>query len=74
MTAQNLKEIEFTVFLINRLSVAWKKATPEVFQMLNAGGIVDEYIIPYYDVLHTLGAEYLVDDITELAEKRGLSI
>ena len=33
---------------------------------------MSEYIIPFYDVLHTLGEEYPVEDVNLLAERRGL--
>lgn len=59
------------MFLIHRLSEAWGISPCDVYRKLTAVGIMDDYIIPFYDVLHTLGAEYLVSDITELARKRG---
>ena len=42
--------------------------------MLNSSGILDGYIIGAYDVLHTLGKEYLVEDITELVNNSGFHI
>lgn len=39
--------------------------TLEVYEILDSTGILDDYIIKCYDVLHTLGKEYLVEDITE---------
>ena len=38
--------------------------------VLSTTGILDEYIIPCYDVLHTLGKEYLVEDITEFVNEK----
>ena len=43
----------------------------KVYSILKATKTLDEYIVPYYDVLHTLGVEYLVDDITECVKERG---
>ena len=40
--------------------------------MLNSSGILDNYIIKCYDVLHSLGAEAMVDDISELAREKGI--
>ena len=37
-------------------------------------GILDNYIIPGYDVLHTLGKEYLVEDITEFVREKGVQL
>lgn len=64
------KELSFCVFLLYSLGEKWKKTPAEVYHVLNATGILDEYIIPCYDVLHTLGREYLVDDITEFVNEK----
>lgn len=46
----------------------------KVYSILKETKALDEYIVPFYDVLHTLGAEYLVDDITECVRERGCAI
>ena len=35
---------------------------------------LDDYIIKCYDVLHTLGKEYLVEDITEFVREKGIDV
>ena len=64
------KELTFVVFVLHALGQHWNMTTPEVYDILNSTGILDDYIIKCYDVLHTLGKEYLVEDITGLLEKR----
>lgn len=34
--------------------------------------ILDTYIIPFYDTLHTQGKSYIVDDICGLMRKEGV--
>jgi len=46
----------------------------KVYQKLLDTGILDDYIIPCYDTLHTQGAEALVEDITEFVHERGSKI
>lgn len=70
----NKKELEFAVFIINKLSEYLKKPVYEVYKILKESGTLDEYIIECYDVLHTLGSEYLMEDITELLKERGVNI
>ncbi|MGL5414249.1 MAG: DUF3791 domain-containing protein [Clostridium sp.] len=70
----NKKEIEFTVFIINKLSDYLKKPIKEVYRILEDNDVIDDYIIECYDVLHTQGGEYLVDDIAELLKERGVEI
>lgn len=64
-------ELEFSAFIFYSLSDSWKISPTEVYKVLNSSGILDGYIIEAYDVLHTLGKEYLVEDITDLVNGRG---
>lgn len=67
-------EIDFVVFLLYRISEAWGVPVRTVHERLSHAGILHEYLIPCYDVLHTLGSEYLVEDITELAREKGVRV
>ena len=49
------KELTFVVFVLHALGQHWNMTTPEVYDILNSTGILDDYIIKFYDVLHTLG-------------------
>ena len=68
------KELTFVVFILYVLGQHWNMTTPEVYEILNTTGILDDYIIKCYDVLHTLGKEYLVEDITEFVREKGIDV
>ncbi len=68
------KELTFVVFVLHALGQHWNMTTPEVYEILNTTGILDDYIIKCYDVLHTLGKEYLVEDITEFVREKGIDV
>lgn len=68
------KELTFVVFILHALGQHWNMTTPEVYDILNSTGILDDYIIKCYDVLHTLGKEYLVEDITEFVREKGMDV
>lgn len=68
------KELTFVVFVLHALGQHWNMTTPEVYDILNSTGILDDYIIKFYDVLHTLGKEYLVEDITEFVREKGIGV
>lgn len=68
------KELTFSTFIFYSLSDSWNTSPAEVYKVLNSSGILDGYIIEGYDVLHTLGKEYLVEDITEFVKDRGFYI
>ena len=71
MDDQTAREIDFSVFALHHLAQAWGKSAAETFHLLDSVDIIDGYLVPCYDVLHTLGAEYLVEDLADLASERG---
>ena len=74
MSEQTVNEIDFVMFVLYRVAKEWHVAVSRAYEMLHSVDIVDGYLIPCFDVLHTLGAEYLVDDVTDLARERGLAV
>lgn len=70
----NEKQLEFVIFLLHNLALEWNKEPSDVYKILNDSNILDGYIIKCYDTLHTLGRQYLVNDITELVNERGIKI
>jgi len=68
------KELDFSIFIIYSLAEKWEMTPAAVYKILNSTGILDNYIISCYDVLHTLGKEYLVEDITEYAREKGVDV
>jgi len=74
MTQCNVEEKDFSIFLIHRLSERWGIPVPEIYSILNDAGILDDYILKCYDMLHTLGSEYLVEDLTDFAREKGIAV
>ena len=68
------RELSFSIYMLYSLADRWKKSPASVYQILNSTGILDEYIIACYDVLHTQGKEYLIEDITEYIKEKGIYI
>lgn len=64
-------ELGLVIFLIHSLSDAWCKKPVEVYDILMRTDVLDGYIVPCYDTLHTLGKEYLIEDITEFVREKG---
>ncbi len=67
----NKAQLTFALFMIYSLAEQWHKLPAQVYQILNRTGILDNYIIGCYDSLHTLGRQYLVEDVTEFAREKG---
>ena len=58
--------------MIENIATSLNKDSVETYDMLKTTGILDEYILSCYDVLHTQGKEYIVNDITELMKRKGV--
>ena len=69
-----VRELSFSIFMLYALAEKWKKTPAAVYHILNSTGILDDYIIAGYDMLHTQGKEYLVEDITEFAREKGVDV
>ena len=69
----NAKELEFTVFCIENVAEQLGLAGNEVYRLLTEkSGLLDTYIIPSYDTLHTQGKDYIVNDIVDCMKEKSL--
>ncbi len=66
------KTLKFVTWLISKLSEHLNMPQGEVFQRLYRSGILYNYIVPSYDVLHTFGSRYLMEDITDFMREEGV--
>lgn len=66
------KTLEFTTYCISKLSQVLKLPQREVYRRLKDSGILYDYIVPSYDVLHTFGSRYLMDDLIEYMKEKGV--
>ncbi|MDR2670596.1 MAG: DUF3791 domain-containing protein [Oscillospiraceae bacterium] len=63
----------FAVFCIEAVAEALGTTGDKVYEMLaEDSDILDGYVIPFYDVLHTQGKEWVVSDLLGLMTKRGV--
>ena len=74
MTQEDSQKLYFTVFLINHLAGKLNESVSEIYRKLKQVNAISGYIEPCYDVLHTLGAEYLMEDLQEYAKLRGVTL
>lgn len=66
-------ELRFVVFCIENLAEKTNVDPIIVHDALTReSDIVDQYIIPCYEMLHTQGKEYIVDNLKEVMTERGI--
>lgn len=69
------KEIfSFVIYMIHACARRWDMLPSEVYRKLRHSGCIDDYLVRHYEVLHTQGTEYLVDDIQTYLKTRGVAI
>ena len=66
------KILEFVTFCTSKLSILLKLPQEEIYSRLEKSGILYDYIIPSYDVLHTFGERYLISDLIEYMKEKGV--
>lgn len=73
--AQEFKTLEFAVFCIENVAKELVVDGTAAYDMLAVQtDILQNYIIPCYDVLHTQGKEYIVNDLIDMLKAKGVSL
>lgn len=67
----NFEQLNFTMFCVGNVADALKMSAGKVYRLLKDSGILMEYIVPGYDVLHTFSKDYLVEDIVSYMKEKG---
>ncbi|MBD5219946.1 MAG: DUF3791 domain-containing protein [Bacteroidales bacterium] len=66
------KILEFVTYCISKLAHQLQLSQSDVYDRLKQSGILYGYLVPSYDVLHTFGSRYLMDDLTEYMREKGV--
>ena len=64
-------QLDFVTYCVGNLADRLNMSASKVFQMLRSTDILNGYMIPCYDVLHTFSKEYIMDVLINLLKKRG---
>lgn len=69
---KNSNELEFAVFCIENVAAKLGVDAERVYQAFTEkSDILNGYIVPEYEVLHTQSREYIVDDLIDVMKERG---
>lgn len=71
---QNESELEFTIFCIENVAQKLGVDGARVYKALAKGDMLGGYIVPKYDVLHTQGKDYIVDELLDVMKRRGIEV
>lgn len=69
------RELEFAIFCIENVASILHVDAQKVYVALSEQtNILNDYIIPEYEVLHTQSKDYIVDDIIDVMHERGVKL
>ena len=70
----DFKILNFTIFCVNNVASFLNKSAKDVYHAMQNAGMIDGYIVPCYDVLHSFSKEYIVDDLVSLMQQKGVKL
>ena len=66
--------LEFITFAIGSVAERLQKSPSEIYKIFRQSNVIAGYLIPAYDVLHTFGRQYLVDDVLDFMKEKGVNL
>lgn len=64
--------LDLATYCIGSVANALHLTRQDVYGRLKTSGILDDYIMKHYDVLHTFSRASIVDEITEYMREKGV--
>lgn len=78
MTQENIRnsqELEFVIFCIENIAIKLGVSSERVYKAFTEqSDILNGYIVPEYEILHTQSREYIVNGILDVMQERGVKI
>ena len=72
---KNSRELEFAIFCIENVAAKLGVEAERIYQAFTQkSNILNGYIVPEYEILHTQSREYIVDDILGVMRERGVEV
>lgn len=69
------EELEFITFCIENMAEKLNKDSVDLYDAwTKKSDLLYNYIIPCYDILHTQGKEYILDNILDVMAERGIQV
>ncbi len=66
--------LEFVTFAIGCVAERLQKSPAEIYKVFKQANVIAGYLVPAYDVLHTFGRQYLVDDVLDFIKEKGVNL
>ena len=64
--------LDFVTFCVGAVALSLDMPRTDVFARLKKANLIDDHIVPGYDVLHTFSRHYIVEDIIDMMKRKGV--
>ena len=72
---KNSNELEFAIFCFENVAARLGVDAERVYQAFTQkSDILNGYIVPEYEILHTQSLDYIVEDILDVMKERGVEV
>lgn len=72
---RSINELEFAIFCVENIAIHLGVSAEKVYNALTQKSkILNDYIVPEYEVLHTQDKEYIINDILTVMGEEGVEI
>lgn len=72
---KNENQLEFVVFCVENIAIFYGVGAEKAYHALTVdSNILYEYILSQYEILHTQSKDYIVADIVEVMNKKGIKL
>lgn len=66
-----VEHLDFITFCVGSLADELHWSASKVYKALCSTGLLDDYIVSCYDVLHTFSKKYIVEDLIDALREKG---
>ncbi|MCM1190869.1 MAG: DUF3791 domain-containing protein [Butyrivibrio sp.] len=70
----NKDSFSYVIYMIHACANNWKNAPSEVYKKMKQTNCIMGFLIPNYEILHTQSTQYVVENIKEYLNVRGVSV
>lgn len=72
---KNSSELEFVIFCIESVAIKLGVDAEQVYKAFTQkSDILNGYIVPEYEVLHTQSRDYIVEELLDVMKEKGVEV
>lgn len=72
---KNSSELEFAIFCIESVAIKLGVDAEQVYKAFTQkSDILNGYIVPEYEVLHTQSRDYIVEELLDVMKEKGVEV